>query len=242
MRGEERGWFNFFARRACLWGKKNDRSRSTKKCFSRLGQLNCFLPFCPNLSNCQSECEVCCSDVNVIPNLSIVSNKLVMVTLKLSELHSENRPILPCKQRFFSCMAFSVGSRSRRIWRQRERLKNNRFKGDVTRDDSQRRFLAQHSVATSEQCCNYSKQCRNNVVQCCFAYFNNQNNNFARASRSFVHFFAVFTRLRREIPNFVFYGERKQVMTKLYFAFWTLTWSLGIQVQEGSRTFDKVSK
>ena len=28
--------------------------------------------------------------------------------------------------------------------------------------------------------------------------FNNQNNNFARASRFFVHFFAVTVRLRRE--------------------------------------------
>ena len=36
--------------------------------------------FCPKLSNCQIECEVCCSDVNVIPNLSIVPKKLVMVT------------------------------------------------------------------------------------------------------------------------------------------------------------------
>ena len=89
---------------ALTQGKKNDRSRSTKKCFSRLYQLNCFLPFCPNLSNGQSECEVCCSDVNVIPNLSIVPKKLVMVTLKLTELHSENRPILPCKQRFLSLL------------------------------------------------------------------------------------------------------------------------------------------
>ena len=32
--------------------------------------------------------------------------------------------------------------------------------------------------------------------------FNNQNNNFARASCFFVHFFAVTARLRREIPNF----------------------------------------
>ena len=39
------------------------------------------------------------------------------------------------------------------------------FKGDVTRDDSQRRFLAQHSVAMLEQCCDDSKQCRNNVVR-----------------------------------------------------------------------------
>ena len=28
------------------------------------------------------------------------------------------------------------------------------LKGDVTRDDLQRRFLAQHSVAMLEQCCN----------------------------------------------------------------------------------------
>ena len=34
----------------------------------------------------------------------------------------------------------------------------------VTRDDSQRRFLTQHSVAILEQCYNYSKQCRNNVA------------------------------------------------------------------------------
>ena len=40
---------------------------------------------------------------------------------------------------------------------------------DVTRDDSQRRFLAQHSVAMLEQCCNYSKQCRDNVATLCCA-------------------------------------------------------------------------
>ena len=33
-----------------------------------------------------------------------------------------------------------------------------------TRHDSQRRFLAQHSVAMLEQCWNHSKQCRNNIV------------------------------------------------------------------------------
>ena len=32
--------------------------------------------------------------------------------------------------------------------RQRERQDSNRFNDDVTRDDSQRRFLAQHSIAT----------------------------------------------------------------------------------------------
>ena len=42
-------------------------------------------------------------------------------------------------------------------------------KGDVTRDDSKRRFLAQRTVAMLEQCCNYSKQCRNNVATLCCA-------------------------------------------------------------------------
>ena len=42
-------------------------------------------------------------------------------------------------------------------------------KGDVTRDDSQQQFLAQHSVAMLEQRCNYSKQCRNNVATLCCA-------------------------------------------------------------------------
>ena len=43
------------------------------------------------------------------------------------------------------------------------------FKVDVTRDDSQRRFLAQHSVAMLEQCRNNSKQRRNNVATLCCA-------------------------------------------------------------------------
>ena len=37
-------------------------------------------------------------------------------------------------------------------------------KGDVTRDHSQRRFLAQHSVAMLEQCWNHSKQRCNAVL------------------------------------------------------------------------------
>ena len=41
--------------------------------------------------------------------------------------------------------------------------------GDVTQDDSQRRFLAQHCVAMLEQCCNHLKQCRNNVATLCCA-------------------------------------------------------------------------
>ena len=42
-------------------------------------------------------------------------------------------------------------------------------KGNVTQDDSQRRFLAQHRVAMLEQCRNYTKQCRNNVTTLCCA-------------------------------------------------------------------------
>ena len=37
-------------------------------------------------------------------------------------------------------------------------------KGDVTRDDSQRCVLAQHSVAMLKQSCYHSKQCCNNVA------------------------------------------------------------------------------
>ena len=37
-------------------------------------------------------------------------------------------------------------------------------KGNVTRDDLQRRFLAQHIVVTLEQCCKHSKQCRNQIA------------------------------------------------------------------------------
>ena len=37
------------------------------------------------------------------------------------------------------------------------------------RNDLQRRFLAEHSVAMLEQCCSYSKQCCNNVVTLCCA-------------------------------------------------------------------------
>ena len=38
------------------------------------------------------------------------------------------------------------------------------LKGDVTQDDSQRRFLAQHSVAMFEQCFKYYKKINNNVA------------------------------------------------------------------------------
>ena len=55
-----------------------------KSAFFKARPVELLFTFCPNLSNGQSECEVCCSDVNVFPNLSIVPKKLVMVTLKLT--------------------------------------------------------------------------------------------------------------------------------------------------------------
>ena len=43
-----------------------------------------------------------------------------------------------------------------------------------------------------------------------------------------------------KMPNFAFYGGRKQATTKFYFSFWAWLWSLEIQLQEGSPTIDKV--
>ena len=48
-------------------------------------------------------------------------------------------------------------------------LVKTRLKGGVARDDSQRLFLGQHRVAMMEQCCNHSKQCRNNAATLCCA-------------------------------------------------------------------------
>ena len=45
-----------------------------------------------------------------------------------------------------------------------------------------------------------------------------------------------------KMPNFAFYGGRKQATTKFYFSYCTWIWCLGIQLQEGSPTFDKVSR
>ena len=71
--------------------------------------------------------------------------------------------------------------------------------------------------------------------------FNKQKNNFAR-THAFLYITLEFLHDHDvEMPNLVFYEERKQATTKGYFAFWTWIWSLGIQIQEGSCTFDKVS-
>ena len=45
-----------------------------------------------------------------------------------------------------------------------------------------------------------------------------------------------------KMPYFTFYGGRKQATTKFSFSFWTWICFLGIQLQESSPTFDKVSE
>ena len=44
-----------------------------------------------------------------------------------------------------------------------------------------------------------------------------------------------------KMPNFAFYGGRKQATTNFFFSFWAWIWSLEIQLQETSPTIDKVS-
>ena len=44
-----------------------------------------------------------------------------------------------------------------------------------------------------------------------------QNNNPARASRFFVHFFAINARLQRKLPNFMFCGGREHKTTIFFF-------------------------
>ena len=46
---------------------------------------------------------------------------------------------------------------------------NARLRWCYTRDDSQRQFLVQNSVAILGRCCSNSKQCRNNVATLCWS-------------------------------------------------------------------------
>ena len=71
--------------------------------------------------------------------------------------------------------------------------------------------------------------------------FIKQNNNFARAPHVFVHFFPFLHDYAVKMPNFAFYGGRKQATTKFCFCFSAWIWSLEIQFWEDSPTFDKVS-
>ena len=71
--------------------------------------------------------------------------------------------------------------------------------------------------------------------------FYNQNNNFARATL-FLYIFCPFLQGQDvKMPNSTFYGGRKQATTKFSFSFCARIWFLGIQLQGGSPTFDKVT-
>ena len=60
-----------------------------------------------------------------------------------------------------------------------------------------------------------------------------QNNNFARASRFFAHFFVVTALLRREThPNFTFFGGCERKKTTFFLLFWTSILSFGIHLWE----------
>ena len=61
------------------------------------------------------------------------------------------------------------------------------------------------------------------------------HHNFLYISFPFLHDYDV------KMPNFPFYGGRKQATTKFYFSFWAWIWSLEIQLQEGSPTIGKGS-
>ena len=94
------------------------------------------------------------------PTESRQTTRQVSLCIDLARAKSEalNNIYSLFKQNIKSCNA------KRRRQRRRTAKNNNTSKGDVTRDDSQRQFLEQHSYAMLEQCCNYSKQCRNNVT------------------------------------------------------------------------------
>ena len=72
----------------------------------------------------------------------------------------ENHKMFPTVRSGFVHLSISLkfGESTCYIWE---------LKGDVTRNDSQRRFIAQHSVAMFEQCGNHLKQGRNNVATLC---------------------------------------------------------------------------
>ena len=72
-----------------------------KKVLFEARPVELLFTFCPNLSNCQSECEVCCSDVSVVPNLSIqYCTKKISHIKKMTELHSETGPFYPVSSVF----------------------------------------------------------------------------------------------------------------------------------------------
>ena len=80
------------------------------------------------------------------------------------DIFSNSYNIVPTLQRW---VALKIVLANRPVYHHLYLLILRLIKGDGTRDDSQRRFLAQYSVAMLEQCCKHSKQCRNSVAMLC---------------------------------------------------------------------------
>ena len=74
--------------------------------------------------------------------------------------------------------------------------------------------------------------------------FDKQNNNFARASRFFVRFFAALHDNDVKLPNFTFSGGREHKTSTLFSFSWTSTLSISyrIQLQKNSPTFDELNE
>ena len=69
-----------------------------------------------------------------------------------------------------------------------------------------------------------------------------QKNNFARASRFFMHFLAVVARLRRKISYFHVLWRTGTQTTTLFLFSGTLIQSFKIQLLKNSPTFDELNK
>ena len=67
--------------------------------------------------------------------------------------------------------------------------------------------------------------------------------NFAGAAHFIVHLLPCLYDYDVKMSNFTLYGGRKQAVTKKFsLSFWTWIWCLGIQLQESTPTFNKVSE
>ena len=122
--------------------------------------------------------------------------------------------------------------------------------GDVTRDDSQRWFLVQHSAAMLAQCCNYSKECCNallswksllRIVSCNIAFRLAKNNCtyitlFLYISLPSLHDYNM------KVRKFTFCRGREHKTTTFFFFSWTLIQSFRIQLQKNLPTFDELNE
>ena len=90
---------------------------------------------------------------------TVFCSKITWKLTKMTKVDGKSQNVSEGTFWFFHLsISLKIGESTCYIWE---------LKGDVKRDDSQQRFLAQHSVTMLEQCCNHLKQCRNNVATLC---------------------------------------------------------------------------